>query len=218
MPYYQSFIKSSIAVHLWKLEEDVPTLAALLGDGEFCAQLREQCKSQSRQRERMAERLLLQTAMGKGIRLEHYPNGAPYVADEPVRISLSHTRGWVAAAISPDDGVGVDVEICSDRINKVSSHFLTSEEHRELAHVNEADLICKKTVLWCAKETMFKMLGSGVVNEMKKCQVAPFSLSQEGMLHASYHCMGHAYPFSIHYIRMDDAVLTFGRLRPSYQL
>lgn len=68
-----------------------------------------------------------------------------------VNFSVSHCKGYAAVVVNSGQHVGVDVELISGRAAKISQKFLGSAE-MPLA-TNDV----RTTLLWSAKETMFKM-------------------------------------------------------------
>ncbi|MBO4464067.1 MAG: 4'-phosphopantetheinyl transferase superfamily protein [Prevotella sp.] len=108
-----------------------------------------------RQRERLAEQLLL-TAMMDGdtsYSIDHEPSGKPFLTSPltPLtsHLSISHTRGYVVMLISEDSGVGVDIEYRSDRVERIASRFIRPDEQ-----VESTD---EKLLLWSAKEAVYKL-------------------------------------------------------------
>lgn len=108
-----------------------------------------------RQRERLAEQLLL-TAMMDGdtsYSIDHEPSGKPFLTSPltPLtsHLSISHTRGYVVMLISEDSGVGVDIEYRSDRVERIASRFIRPDEQVETTD--------EKLLLWSAKEAVYKL-------------------------------------------------------------
>lgn len=97
--------------------------------------------------------------------LEHFDSGAPYLAGEDTRISLTHTHGLFAVAtlprtpeaalhdFSPRTAMGIDAERRDrDRVLKVRERFLSPEE---LAIIAPDDVKANITA-WTAKEALYK--------------------------------------------------------------
>ena len=81
-------------------------------------------------------------------RIFHYPTGKPYLQDGR-NISISHTKGYVAIAVSKEYNVALDMEYVSDRVCRVADKFLRSDEN--------AETTLQKLLVWCAKETLYKL-------------------------------------------------------------
>lgn len=94
--------------------------------------------------------------------------GKPSVLDAPLHISLSHTVGLVAAAVSRHGPVGIDVESAARRIKNplaLARRFFTADECAALAAI--ADVEARRTHflrLWTVKEAVVKALGTGIAD------------------------------------------------------
>lgn len=108
-----------------------------------------------RRRERSAVLQLLHAMTGDpSLVIDHEPSGKPFVASASspfaLSISVSHTRGYAALIVSscPEVRVGVDIEYCSDRVDRIARRFIRPDEH--------ADTTSDRLVLWSAKEAVYK--------------------------------------------------------------
>lgn len=111
-------------------------------------------RSDSRRREIFTTNLLIRDIFGDGSRLNHYPNGAPYlenVTPAPI-ISLSHCRDMVAIAYA-NEPVGIDVEEMAERIMRVRERVQDADEQRYTGNS-----IVLNTIDWTAKEALFKAI------------------------------------------------------------
>jgi len=71
-------------------------------------------------------------------------------------ISLSHGGGYALALIAPGR-VGVDVEACQMKVERVAARFCHEEEEDTLARLlPEKDRLARLTLLWSAKESLRK--------------------------------------------------------------
>jgi 4'-phosphopantetheinyl transferase EntD len=101
-------------------------------------------------------------------RVAHGDGGAPFLVDQvrgpiPVSLSLSHSRGWGAAAVSSRDRVGIDLEFERPELGKVAPAFLDQQESSRLER--RGCVACRTTWLllfWTAKEAVLKALGTGL--------------------------------------------------------
>jgi phosphopantetheinyl transferase len=96
----------------------------------------------------------------------------PYLPDEQYHFSISHCGDYAAAIVSRDQRVGIDIEIPTDKISRIMYKFLSAKEH-ELFHLIEPDKdrIPFATLLWSAKESVFKWHGTGSVDFRKGIQL-----------------------------------------------
>lgn len=87
----------------------------------------------------------------------------PFLPDERYHFSISHCGDYAAAIVSSRNRVGVDVEEPKQKILAIAEKFLSVNE---LTHFNpltshDAEPV---TVLWSAKESVFKWYGDGGVD------------------------------------------------------
>ena len=96
----------------------------------------------------------------------------PFLPDEQYHFSISHCGDFAAAIVSKDKRVGIDIEIPTDKISKIMYKFLSAKEH-ELFHLIQPDKgrIPFATLLWSAKEAVFKWYGNGGVDFRKEIQL-----------------------------------------------
>ena len=96
----------------------------------------------------------------------------PYLENEAYHFSISHCGDFAAAIVSKDSRVGVDIEIPTEKISKIMYKFLSAKEH-ELFHLIQPDndRIPFSTLLWSAKESVFKWYGDGGVDFRKEIQL-----------------------------------------------
>lgn len=105
-------------------------------------------KSEQRNCEVLAVRLLVKEIIGDNVQLLHQDNGKPYLSSG-MNISISHTRGFAVIIVSHSKQVSVDIEYFSNRIERIRSKFMRDDEN--------ASSQVKLLMHWCAKETMYKL-------------------------------------------------------------
>lgn len=98
----------------------------------------------------------------------------PFLADEKYHFSISHCAQYAAAIVSRRRRVGVDIELITPRIEMVAKKFLTEDEshyfNEEYAQFLEQWGLRGRvhqeflTLIWSAKEAIFKWYGLGEVD------------------------------------------------------
>ena len=96
----------------------------------------------------------------------------PFLPDEQYHFSISHCGDFAAAIVSKDSRVGIDIEIPTEKISKIMYKFLSAKEH-ELFHLIQPDndRIPFSTLLWSAKESVFKWYGDGGIDFRREIQL-----------------------------------------------
>ena len=89
----------------------------------------------------------------------------PFLPDEEYHFSISHCGDYAAAIVSGTIRAGIDVEIPGSRIGRIREKFLSPEEIDLFQVTGETeDIMQKLTLLWSAKEAVFKWYGEGKVD------------------------------------------------------
>lgn len=86
-------------------------------------------------------------------------NGKPHLNNSEAHISISHTPEFLAVAYHPTQKLGIDLEKERPQILKIA-HRVFSEA--EVLEIN--DDIYKATVMWSAKEALYKLYGKRKVD------------------------------------------------------
>ena len=99
----------------------------------------------------------------------------PFLNDEGFHFSISHCGNYAAVIAGRVNRVGVDIEIISEKAEKVKEKFLSPEEIELITKVlkdnhslSGAQLF---TLSWSIKETMFKWYGAGKVDFRKNLKI-----------------------------------------------
>lgn len=88
----------------------------------------------------------------------------PFLPDEQYHFSISHCGDFAAAIVSRDKRVGVDIEIPTEKIERVKEKFLSPIERQTLEKDNSYNDRQHLTLLWSCKEAVFKWYGEGGVD------------------------------------------------------
>lgn len=191
-----------IAVVRWKLTESWQELL------ESCAGIGVKVdadklpKAEGRRCEMLAELLMLAGHFGRPTALEHDRHGAPRVTQFGGYVSISHTRGLVMMAFSDNEPVGIDVERISERVMRVRGRFVGDTEAQHIV----ADDVAANTLVWTAKEAMYKLAGVPGASLRDDFSIdSAMRAGADGRLHAEAHCMAGGGRQAIELCSMLDA-------------
>ena len=130
----------------------------------------------------------------------------PYLPYEQYHFSISHCGDYAAAIVSSEQRVGIDIEMVSERVSKISHKFL---------HTTESDFIRKQsnehdshpdhqttrqlTVAWSAKEAVFKWWGWGGIDFSEHILLEPFSPGNNGLINTVFLRESEVFPLQLQY-------------------
>ena len=147
----QKSISNNISLSIWSIEESLDFFLSNLRLTKNCEQRLDKLKSDEMKKQFLAVRKLIQL---NGISLDslsYSSEGIPFLNTEK-NISISHTKGFSAIAISPKL-VGIDIQDFRDKILSISKKFINSNE-RDLI---DPSSIKELTLVWCIKEATYKV-------------------------------------------------------------
>ena len=100
----------------------------------------------------------------------------PFLPKEQYHFSISHCRSYAAAIVSSHQRVGIDVEQITYRVSNIKSKFLHSEELHFVHDQPQNYELELLTVLWSAKEAIFKWFGNGEVDFREMMRTLPIKI------------------------------------------
>jgi len=98
--------------------------------------------------------------------------GKPHLKDGKY-ISITHSFNFTAIIVSDKLKVGIDIEKQRDKILKIAHKFTPFEEYKTIA--NHDALIRKLTIVWGAKESLYKIYGKKKLRFLENIYVEDFS-------------------------------------------
>ena len=93
----------------------------------------------------------------------------PFLEDEKYHFSISHCGNFAGAIASSRNRVGMDIEFMSPRLKGISPKFLNEDERKYLEKWQYMSALHLQmiTIIWSAKEAIFKWYGAGNVDFRK---------------------------------------------------
>ncbi len=111
----------------------------------------------------------------------------PFLADHKYHFSISHTKDYAAAIVSSSCRVGVDIEIPTHKASIISEKFIHPEELPLINKLEDnTDDNYFNTLIWCAKESMFKWWGLGNVDFKEMLRIDDIENNNGLKLHARF--------------------------------
>lgn len=182
MPFYKSIAINNFTIaYFWKITEDFNELFRAVQLKDVSLARLEKMKSESHQKGFLAVRMLLQHLGYSDFDLFYDENGKPHLEKKEERekkkdlyISISHSFDFSCICISEDTFVGIDIEIMKTKILKIAPRFM---DLSHLENLSENDKIEKATVIWGAKESIFKIKNEKGISFPQHIFENPFSIS-----------------------------------------
>lgn len=173
--------KAGNIVAVWKIDESEVELLKELPDNEELKSKVKVFPRQSRRLEWLASRVLLYKYTGFEPLVEYSEIGKPFIHGLNKNISITHTSGYAAIAVSDSSSAGIDIECPKERILRVVERFVNPTEKAYIPHEEDINYY---TLIWCAKETLFKMLNRTGIIFNEELFIKPFKIENEGFLKA----------------------------------
>jgi len=98
--------------------------------------------------------------------------GKPHLKDGRY-ISITHSFHFSGIIISENNHVGIDIEKQRDKITKIAHKFTPIEEYKTLA--NHEALVRKLTIVWGAKESLYKIFEQEGLSFLRHINIHEFS-------------------------------------------
>ena len=177
-----SKINDQVAFALWQIDEELEELISQYELSAADQKILAETKIEQRKKEWLSARLALNALVayyGLGSGLVYKDDfGKPHLKNGKAHISISHTKGIGAAAISFRGPVGIDVEHPRAQILRIAKKFLHSSE------VAAQDSLEALTQIWAGKEALYKLHGRTqlIFAEQLLVQSQQGTIIEEGMV------------------------------------
>lgn len=131
--------------------------------------------------------------------------GKPHLHDGK-HISITHSHEFSALIIS-DETVGIDIELQREKILRIADKF-TNSEFLYLEPEKLQDYIRKLTVIWGAKEAIFKIRNEKGISFKNHIKINTFELEQEQTT-AELHFDSLIKDFKIYFEELENFTLVY---------
>ena len=207
MALYLRHREDGIQWAVWKMEESLDVLLSLLPNTRKISCEKELLRftSERRKMEWLSVRVLLYSMLQEDKEIVYSSEGKPFLSDHSFYISISHTKGYVAVALSSLNSVGIDIEQYGKRVHKVFDRFIRPDEQVE---AYQGDTTWGGLLHWSAKETVFKCMKNADADLRKLC-LSHFIPQKEGTFQVREYATEGQSLFSVGYRICEDFVLTW---------
>ncbi|MBZ9651523.1 4'-phosphopantetheinyl transferase family protein [Psychroflexus montanilacus] len=176
MPIYKRItVDEHTTALIWKIEEPLEFLENGVKLSDYCRERYDGMKSMIHKKGFMSIRHLLQNFGYTDFDLSYDEKGKPHLKDGK-HISITHSFEFTAVIVS-DKKVGIDIEKQRDKIKLIAPKFTPIEEYKALGEGE--DLIRKLTIVWGAKESLYKLYGKRGLLFLHDIFVEDFDISEQ---------------------------------------
>jgi phosphopantetheinyl transferase len=201
MPLYKIIKpKSDTQILIWEITEtfeDLKKDLVLKPESQFRL---DGMRSSGHQKGFLSVRQLLKTADLSDANLYYDGTGKPFL-DTKQNISISHSHEFAVIALSSKK-IGIDIELCQEKIKKIASMFIGFEENHTQNEVVEL------TVIWAIKEAIFKIINQAGISFKTQLLVEKFDITDE-KTSCVYKNEGTTRTFEIFFNKINNYVLAY---------
>ena len=204
--YLKKELENEAVIGVWQITETEEELKELSSTPSDEMEEISFIRSESLRKQRLAVRALLNTMFDDKVYLSHHDNGKPYIENNPVNISITHTAKYVAVILHEEENVGIDIESLDRDFSVVEKKALSEDEIEDLEDEKRNEQLA---IYWCAKEAIFKLLSRYNVDFAEQIEIERFRLRGEGELEATFSAKNEEEEFDLEYITFDRHVLVW---------
>lgn len=203
MPLYKTIqANSRTSIFIWKIEESFDDLFLNIYLNDRSNSRISKMKSELHQRGFISVRYLLKEAGYTDDDLFYTEDGKPHLKNGK-RISITHSYTFAAIIIS-DTQVGIDMEKNREKIQRIAHKFVDTESE----FLDEKNLIQHLTMIWGAKESLFKIHPDGGLLFKQHLPIEPFKITDKktkGWIKTAIYYEN----FDIHFKQIEDFTLVY---------
>ena len=204
--YLKKELENEAVIGVWQITETEEELKELSSTPSDEMEEISFIRSESLRKQRLAVRALLNTMFDDKVYLSHHDNGKPYIENNPINISITHTAKYVAVILHEEENVGIDIESLDRDFSVVEKKALSEDEIEDLEDEKRNEQLA---IYWCAKEAIFKLLSRYNVDFAEQIEVERFRPRGEGELEATFTYKDEEEEFDLEYITFDRHVLVW---------
>lgn len=198
-------VNTTTKVLIWKIEESIAFLKEGISLSENSANRLNSMKSELHQKGFLSIRHLLKNVAYTDFDLIYDDFGKPHLKDGKF-ISITHSFTFTAIIISDNLHVGIDIEKQRDKILKIAHKFTPIEEYNTIANVDAK--ISKLTIVWGAKESLYKIYGKKKLLFLHHIYIEDFKFN-DGKSKGEIRFDGETFAYKIQFLEFEGFTCVF---------
>lgn len=203
MPLYKTInFNTTTQILVWKITESFEELFSEVQLNQKNSIRLNGMKSQLHQRGFLSVRKLLQQAGYTDFDLYYDEFGKPHLNDGK-HISITHSHEFSSIIIS-NKTAGIDIELQREKIIKIADKF----NDCQVSFINNEDYIKKLTVIWGAKEAIFKIRNEVGISFKDHIKVKQFD-NNDSQTIAELHFDNIIKDFDIYFEEIENFTLVY---------
>lgn len=175
MPVFKSFHIDASKVIIWHITEEEAYFASQSGLESTQNHLKKRLEYLS---SRYCLKLLIPDINFGDIVKDK--EGKPYLHNQDIHFSISHSYPYVAVAVNREQTLGIDIQTIQDKILRLQHKFLSEQEQQKCGN-----FIPYITAAWCCKEAMFKKYALGGLDFKNNMPLSRFNIKEGKTGHAT---------------------------------
>lgn len=206
MPLYKTIIVNpTTQILIWEITESFQDLFEAVVLNESNSKRLNGMKSEMHQRAFLSVRKLFMEVGYTDFDLYYDAFGKPHLYNGK-HISITHSHQFAAIILS-DETVGIDIELQRDKIIRIADKFVDSE-FLFLERENNSEYIQKLTVIWGAKEALFKIRNEQGISFKDHIKVDSFEMS-DAQTDVELHFDNIVKVYVVHFEEMENFTLVY---------
>ncbi|MBK8806451.1 MAG: 4'-phosphopantetheinyl transferase superfamily protein [Bacteroidales bacterium] len=151
----------------------------------------------------LTSRFLLKKLFEEDVTIRYTSFGKPYI--KQCFIGISHSPTHVGFILSDKQNVAIDIEQCTERIERLYTKFISEKE----SYFLDKDLK-SKTLIWSAKEALYKLGYHDLPDFMQSYEIEPFSINEtEGIFKGKVRSAVFEHTYTLNYFFIDNNVVVW---------
>jgi len=204
MPLLINRYENSFRLALWKLTETVEFFENKAHLSTADLKLYNQISNETRKKEWLAVRILLNEVLGFWPNITYMETGKPILNNHTRHLSISHSKEMVGILLCTSPYAGIDIEKTSRNIDKVLNRFLSDEE---LENIKTGSNPFRKIIHWCAKEAIFKSINEPNIDFSSHIKIK--KILEDGTIHGKFTSEKNEFDLDLNYMIVDEHMIVW---------
>ena len=199
---------SAVRWGVWQITESLEDLLEASGERPLLEEELSTISSMELKQEKAATRVLLRKLLDaceisyKGIWRDDCRK--PHLNDNSGHISFTHSFPYVGVIYDNSAATGIDIQDLRSKIIKIAPKFMSQ---KELEYAGDSVEGC--TIIWCAKEALYKIHGRRQVIFAEEMFIEPFKIAENGHLRAEFRNNGTIESYDLRFARINDYIIVY---------